>query len=293
MRRGVLLLALLLTACAPVPRPSSAPLIYQQAEWTRATSVVIAIPGALTSIRAMAPALNFAAPGRAIAFYRLPGYDGRPPEDFINLEFAADHIATQVLQAGLKRVDLIGHSTGGVIAVEAAKEIKRRAPDTEVNVAAISMAMPAPQPVLAGIRGALGTLAAATRAGSAKPRDIWLEYYRTLAYGDEVRSEPEVAAAADDLVAANTSRIELPKDGLARRHTRDLRRWTNPDPAALAGVRITLYHGAEDPVFPPRVVKRFARNLPAAEVDLIDGHGHLLMLTYPEIWGLIGDQLGD
>ncbi|MEL7164169.1 MAG: alpha/beta hydrolase [Pseudomonadota bacterium] len=293
MRIVCLFLVLLLAACAPVPRPTSAPLIYQKAEWDRADSAVIAIPGALTSIRAMTPALTLAAPGRAVAFYRLPGYDGRPPEDFINLAFAADHIATQVTRAGLRRVDLIGHSTGGVIALEAAKEIRRRAPETQVNVAAISMAMPAPQPVLAGIRGALGTLAAATRAGSAKPKDIWLEYYRTLAYGDEVRTEPEVAAAADDLVAANTARIELPKDGLARRHTRDLRRWTNPDPGALAGVDITLYHGAEDPVFPPRVVHRFARRLPSAQVDLIDGHGHLLMLTYPEIWGRIGDQLGD
>ncbi|MEM6760832.1 MAG: alpha/beta hydrolase [Pseudomonadota bacterium] len=293
MRLAVLLLALLLAGCAPVPRPNSAPLIYQQAKWNAADRAVIAIPGALTSIRAMVPALRFAAPGRAVAFYRLPGYDGRPPEDFVNLAFAADHIATQVLRADLKRVDLIGHSTGGVIAVEAAKEIKRRAPQTEVTVAAISMAMPAPQPVLAGIRGAFGTLAAATRAGSAKPKDIWLEYYRTLAYGSEVRREPEVAAAADDLVAANTARIELPKDGLARRHTRDLRRWTNPDPGMLDEVNLTLYHGAVDPVFPPRVVQRFARRLPSAKVNLIDGHGHLLMLTYPEVWDVIGTQLGD
>lgn len=289
----VVALALLGAACTPVPTPQSAPLIYKADVWGTTDAVVIAIPGAFTSIRAMTPALSMVGPDRTVAFYRLPGYDGRPPEDFINLTFAADHIATETLGAGFTQIDLVGHSTGGAIALEAAKEIKRRAPEVEVRVAAISMALPAPQPTLAGVRGALGTLAAATRAGSSKPKDIWLEYYRTLAYGDEVRREPETAAAADDLVASNASRIELPKGGLGRRHTRALRRWTNPDPQALAGVEVTLFHGAQDPVFPPRTVERFARKLPEAEVRLVEKHGHLLMLTYPRIWDLISAQLND
>ena len=59
----------------------------------------------------------------------------------------------------------------------------------------------------------------------------------------------------------------------------------------LQGVEIVLYHGAVDPVFPPRAVDRFARSMPNAELQLIDGHGHLLMLTYPEVWSRIASQL--
>ncbi|WP_415920947.1 alpha/beta hydrolase [Tateyamaria sp. SN6-1] len=284
-------LLLALAACAPVPRPTSDPLLRDMAAWQRANHIIIGIPGALSPVRVMAPLQELATPDRAVAFYRLPGFDGRPAEEFVNLDFAATHIARAAAATGARRVDLIGHSTGSAIALEAAKMIRRSAPHVEVRVAAISTALPAPQPVLAGARGAAGTLAAAIRARGLSPRKVWLEYYRRLAYGPAADTVPSVTRAADALVSANEGRITLPANGLGRRHTRALRQWTNPDPAALHGVDVVLYHGAVDPVFPPRAVHRFARTLPDAEVQLIDGHGHLLLLTFPEVWARIATQL--
>lgn len=284
-------LLLWLAACAPIPRPASDPLIYDSAAFARADHLIIGIPGALSPIKVMAPLEALATTDRVVAFYRLPGFDGRSADEFVDLDFAARHIADTVRTGGFARVDLVGHSTGSAIAIEAAKRLRRQAPQIEVRIAAISTALPAPQPVLAGARAAVGTVGAAVRARSLSPRAVWLEYYRTLAFGPNADTDPEVAQAADALVAANEARITLPQEGLGRRHTRDLRRWTNAMPEILQGTEITLYHGAVDPLFPPRAVARFAQSLPDADLQLIDGHGHLLMLTYPQVWSRIASQL--
>ena len=286
------LLLIWLVACAPVPRPTSDPLVYDSAAFARASHLVIGIPGALSPVRVMAPLDRLADDTRAVAYYRLPGFDGRPADEFVNLDFAAARIADAVRAGGFARVDLVGHSTGSAIALEAAKVLRTDLPQVKLRVAAISTALPAPQPLLAGARGAVGTVGAAVRAGSLSPRKVWLEYYRTLAYGPNADTDPQIARAADALVSANEGRISLPQDGLARRHTRALRRWTLTDTDILEDVEITLYHGAVDPVFPPRAVARFAGTLPNADLQLIDGHGHLLMLTFPEIWSRIASQLG-
>lgn len=289
---GALAASLWLAACAvQEAAPPSDPLLYDPKALERADSVVIGIPGAMTSIRVLRPIDDLKTRDRAVAYFRLPGFDGRPGEESIVLDRAAARIARLVQTYDLKRIDLIGHSTGAVIALEAAKDIRATSPDIDVHVTGISTALPAPQPVLAGLRGAAGTAAAAARARSLNPRKVWLEYYRRLAYGPDVETRPETVAAADALVAANDSRIELPENGLYRRHTRDLRRWTNPDPEALAGTDIAFYHGAVDPVFPPRPTQRFVDTLPDARVTFIEGHGHLILLTYPQVWDRIANNL--
>ncbi|MEX0367489.1 MAG: alpha/beta fold hydrolase, partial [Ruegeria sp.] len=274
-----------LAACAvPEVAEPTDPLLFDAQAMSRAESAVIGIPGVMTSVRVLRPLEGFARADRAVAYFRLPGFDGRPAAESIVLDRAAARIAALVRTYDLKRVDLVGHSTGAVIALEAAKDIRALTPDVDIRVTGISTALPAPQPILAGVRGAAGTLAAAVRARSLNPRKVWLEYYRRLAYGPDVEKSPASAEAADQLVAANESRIELPEDGLYRRHTRDLRRWTNPDPEALAGARITYFHGAVDPVFPPRPTRRFVETLPEASIRFVSGHGHLILLTYPEVW---------
>ena len=289
MRHAALFLLLWLVAACAVPQQSglSDPLLFDQSAMARAGSAVVGIPGALTSVRVLSALDELETVDRAIAYYRLPGYDGRPEAEWVDIDRAAARISRLVQEMELERIYLVGHSTGAVIALEAAKAIRRSSPQVQVSVYAISTALPAPQPLFAGMRGAAGTVAAAARAGSLDPRTVWLEYYRRLAYGPNAQTNPQVAEAADALVAANDARIELPRKGLGRRHTRDLRRWTNPAPEDLEGVRLEFYHGAVDPVFPPEITARFVATLPNARLRLIEGHGHLLLLTYPEIWDLI------
>lgn len=278
------LLCLLAACTVPQQTEATDPLLFDPASMARADTAVIGIPGALTSIRVLSPLQALITRDRAVGYYRLPGFDGRPDAEWVDIERAAARLARLVNAQGLRRIDLVGHSTGAVIALEAAKAIRRQHPGTDVRVHAISTALPAPQPVLAGVRGAAGTLAAAARVRSLNPRTVWLEYYRRLAYGPGAQADPQVARAADALVAANDDRITLPARGLGRRHTRDLRRWRNGDADALRGASLQFYHGAVDPVFPPRITARFVDRLPEARLTLIDGHGHLLLLTYPQVW---------
>lgn len=292
IRPGALTLCLLLAACTvPQVAPPSDPLLFDARAMARADSVVVGIPGVMTSITVLEPMRDFESPQRAIAFFRLPGFDGRPAEESINIERAATRIADLVHMYDLKRIDIVGHSTGAVIALEAAKDLRTELPEVDVNVVGISTALPAPQPLLAGVRGAMGTAAAAVRTGSLNPRTVWLEYYRRLAFGPDVEATQTGVQAADALVAANSDRITLPKNGLYRRHTSDLRRWTNPEPETLSGTNITFFHGAADPVFPPNPTRRFVKTLPDAELHFIEGHGHLILLTYPQVWDRIETSL--
>ncbi len=295
MRRAVLFAALLWGAGCGVPEQfnTTDPLTFAPGAFETANHAVIGVPGAFTSIRVLAPLETLATKTRAVAYYRLPGFDGRPAEEWVVIDKAATRIARLTREHALTRIDLVGHSTGAVIALEAAKRIRQTSPNTDVYVHAISSALPAPQPILAGVRGAGGTVAAAARTGSLNPRKVWLAYYRRLAYGPDADVSPTTSQAADALVAANDDRITLPEEGLGRRHTRALRRWTNPDPETADGATLTYYHGAVDPVFPPRATKRFTDTLPGATLELIEGHGHLLLLTYPEIWDTIKDQIAD
>lgn len=292
MRWLSFIMGVFLTACALPPTTTSDPLLYDPAQTGRAETVVIGIPGALTPITVLSPMERFRTSRRAVVYYRLPGFDGRPGEEAIDIGFAADRITRFVQENALSRVHLIGHSTGAAIAFESAIRIRSTLPETEVQVAAISSALPAPQPTLAGIRGGLGTLAAAARVGSLNPRKVWLEYYRVLAYGRGSRRTQQVAAAADQLVAANEGRIEIPQDGLARRHWAAIRRWPGPEVEALEGVPVTFFHGAGDPVFPLPALRRFSVTLPDAKIIAYQDNGHLLFLSYPQVWQDVSAAFG-
>ena len=283
----MLVLTLVLSACAPPQtdeRQGFDPLLFVQEDFGTTKSVVIGIPGALTSIRVLVPIEGWRTKDRTIAYYRLPGFDDRPPQEPLSINAAASRIATFVRDGQFETVYFVGHSTGAAIALEAAKAIRRIRPDTQVHVAGISTTLPAPQPALVGWRGLKGTTAAAFRARSLNPRDVWLEYYRRISFGPNVAVHAEIAERADVLVRANDDRIQLPKKGLGRRHFSAVLGWQNLGPERLDGVQMDFWHGAVDPIFPARHVARFVDTLPNAQLHVLDDHGHVIMLTYPDIW---------
>ena len=285
MIRACLLCLLLLAACSTAP-PQTAPdpLLFAREDVGRAKSVVIGIPGALTSIKVFLPIEDWRTPERTIAYYRLPGFDEQPDDMALSINAAASRVATFARDGDFEEVYLIGHSTGAAIALETAKALRAVRPEMKVHVAGISTALPAPQPLLAGLRGAQSTVSAAARAGSLRPRDVWIEYYRRLSYGRDTSKHLEVIAAANARIAAGGTQIDLPPTSVTRRHFQAILGWQNNRPERLDGVEMTFWHGAEDPVFPPRPVRRFVDTLPGADLRLLDHHGHVILLTYPEIW---------
>ncbi len=287
MRAFLLLFMFCLCACTtPIKdeRIGFDPMLYDPYDFGTSKSVVIGIPGALTSIRVMVPIENWRTPDRTVAYYRLPGFDDRPTEDRLSITSAAARIATFVRDGAFDRVYFVGHSTGAAIALEASKAIRRVRPETKIHVAGISTALPAPQPLLVGWRGAKGATAAAVRARSVNPNKVWLEYYRRISFGPNVAKHAETAERADILVRANDDRIKLPERGLGRRHFLAVLGWQNPNPEALRSVQMDFWHGGVDPIFPARPVTRFVKSLPGADLHLLEDHGHVIMLTYPELW---------
>ncbi|WP_299370325.1 alpha/beta hydrolase [uncultured Tateyamaria sp.] len=284
MRFVYLILLALLSACTP-RHSAESPLFFDHAAALRADTIIVATPGALTSISVMRDLERFATPDRALVYYRLPGLDGRPQSDPFNIHAAADSIVRFVQHYDFDTVLYVGFSTGNAINLEAAKRLATERQDITQAVAGISTALPAPQPILAGVRGFAGNVSAATRVDRLSRRDIWLEYYKTLLFGGP-RDQPEpVRKSAQTIADANAPRIEVPDAEIAGRHGTALLGWRNAGADRLGDVDIGLFHGARDPVFPLRAVLRFAEGLPKpATVVSYDNNGHLLMITQPRLF---------
>jgi len=287
-----LLLCLLLTACArPELGAMPDPILYEKPKGP-AHSVVIGIPGALTSIRVLEPIEAFRGKDRGTAYYRLPGYDDLPARTPFSINIAAGQVATFVRDQGFEEVFLVGHSTGAAIAMETAKVLHDIRPDIDVHIAGISTALPAPQPLLSGLRNATGTVAAALRARSLRPRTVWIEQYRRISYGPDASHHAEVIAKANALVRERGEQIQLPSRGLGLKHFWAILGWQNNRPERLDAVDTVFWHGGVDPVFRAAAVERFAGKMSQSKVHVLDHHGHIILLTYPEIWSEMADHWG-
>ena len=286
-------LCLMLAACsAPTEAVHVDPILYLRQDLGRAKAVVIGIPGALTSIKVLTPIENWHTPDRTVAYYRLPGYDGHSSDAPLSINQAASEVATFVRDGRFEAVYFVGHSTGAAVALEASKALRRDHPEIRVHVAGISTALPAPQPLLAGLRSAGGTVAAIFRARSLNPRTVWLEQYRRISYGRDASHHAEVIARANELVRQRGPQIQLPERGLGRKHFSAILGWQNNRPERLKGVDMVFWHGGVDPVFPEGAVTRFVGTLPDADLKVLDNHGHVILLTYPQIWDEMADRWG-
>ncbi len=245
-----------------------------------ARTFVVAIPGALTTVEVYAPLAAWADRDTAVLAYRFPGLDGRPLEDRVNIRAAGQAIAEAVGAFAPDQVRLVGMSAGAAVALETARNLA--APD--VRVALISPALPAPGVALAGLVGAGDMAEAAARAGTWELRALFAEYYRTLLYGRGHFRDPVLAAESARQAQALRDLLILPGEGRARSQVGNLLVWTLGDPSDLAGVRVDIFTGAEDPLFPLAAVRRLAARLPQATVRAYPRQGHLLAATVPGLY---------
>ena len=270
----------MLAACAApsAPQPPASPMIALAGDAAHARDLVVVIPGALTSVHAYDRYPR--APGEAVVGYRFPGIDGRPRDRNIRILQAGTEIAAFVNAHRPVRVRLIGMSTGGPIALEAARRI--HAP--RVEVAILSSALPAPATFIGSAVGLSDIVDAAGRAGSYKRREVWGEYYRTLLYGRSHFRNPALAARSARIALAVKNRLRLPSEGITRAHGANLLTWILQHPEGLAHARILFLHGRQDPVFPANGVRRLAARLPDARVIVYPLSGHLLLATEPGVY---------
>ena len=282
MRRLVRLVSVVLAlagCAAPGPaQPPASPMIALAGNAARARDLVVVIPGALTSVHAYDRYPR--APGQAVVGYRFPGIDGRPRDRNIRIVQAGAEIAAFVNAGVPARVRLVGMSTGGPIALEAARRIH----GPRVEVAILSTALPAPATTISTVVALPDIVDAAGRAGNYQRREVWAEYYRTLLYGRSHYRNPALAARSARIAEAVKNRLRLPSDGITRAHGANLLTWILRHPEELAHARILFLHGGQDPVFPAAGVRRLAARLPDARVILYPLSGHLLLVTEPGVY---------
>lgn len=278
----LLCLCAALAACAPrLPaRGAEDPMLYSPARIARSEVVVIFVPGAVTSGDVYWRAFDWRDARTALAFYRLPGFDGLPMDHMIRIEAAADRIAAFADRYADKEIRIVGYSTGGTIALLAAA--RTRAPD--VRVAAI-----APAPERAGglttlANGAADFSRAAVRARSLDRTLIWREYFEIMLHGRRRQVQAQKAAEIRDFMDANEEHIVAPSQDIVRAHTWDLRFWTLTDRPDLPEARTAIFVGLEDPMFSTAQTQRFAAKLGLTRIFGYPGEGHLLLITRPRIF---------
>lgn len=274
------LVALLLGACAAPVRETRAPL-YPVAAETRDSprTVTVLLPGALTTAGVFGPARDWAGPDHLVVEYRLPGMQGEPLRPGLDIARSAQWVADLANHHPQARIQLLGYSTGAVIALEAAGRIR----DSErVHVVAVSSATPFPGAALATLRGAGQVAGGALAIGSFDRQRVWEEYFKTLYLGTGWRRSPEKRELARRLEEAMRGRLTTPGEGRGRAQSGSLLVWT-PSRAALdSQARITFYHGERDPVFGLGSVRRLAARL-GARVCVLTDEGHMVFLSRPDL----------
>ncbi|WP_375175582.1 alpha/beta fold hydrolase [Pseudooceanicola sp.] len=283
MRNLFILVFLALAACSTLPPPQKVegvnPVVHDgKAERGVGTAIVL-IPGAMASIELFAPVLEWDIPDSAVMAYRFPGVDGLELNHRVDIVDSGALIAGHLNDIGAERVYLIGYSTGGPIALEAA----RRVTGAEVQVALLSSASDSPAALIASARGAVDVVKALFRSKEGLDEAL-LENYRTLLYGRRHFSEAELAEQSRRLAALQRGYITTPPRKMTLAHTTDLMTWYLDAPEDVHDLRIGVFHGSEDSVFSERLTWRYAKRLQAETFRSYQGQGHLLFVTEPRIW---------
>lgn len=222
---------------------------------------------------------EWSARGYGIVRYRFPGLDGRSLHPPLRIRDAAQEIVSLLARYPEKPVRILGFSTGGAIALETARHLSG-----DVRVALMSPALPRAGGGETATRSAIDLIQSAWRARSLRVEPVWLCYYEILLFGRSVREDPVLTARAQAIIEARRARIVFPNRGKPRAHVRDLRRWMWKGRSPVAQGCLRIFTGDRDPVFSGAQTGQFAAQLGAVPLRRYPGQGHLLFLSYPQVF---------
>jgi 3-oxoadipate enol-lactonase len=199
----------------------------------------------------------------------MPGFAGTPPLAAVTFAALAEALRAALDAHRIARATLVGHSMGGMLALECAARFPDRVARLVLYATTPAFGGRDPafaeaflQAMLAPLAGGRGMAAAAPAmlAGMAAP-------------GAEAALAP--ARAALESVPEAVYRATL-----ACLTTFDRR-------AALAGITVPtlLIAGEHDQAAPPRSMQRMAEAIPGAKLVVIPGAGHFAHLEQPEAFG--------
>ncbi|MHC9235094.1 alpha/beta fold hydrolase [Pseudooceanicola sp. 502str34] len=270
-------------ACSSLPPPQqaeSSPIIHEPNLNDEVDKLIVLVPGAMATVDIFSPVLGWDDSDSSILAFRFPGLDGLPLDHRVDILQSGAYIAEAVNRIRPKHLYLIGFSTGGPVALEAA----RRVETADVHVALVSSASSFPDTLVAAAEGAVDVASAFIRSGGTSMDAAWLENYRTLLYGRKHYDQPGLAEKSEALAEEQRGHITTPSVKMTLAHTGSLMGWVyHPDPK-LERANIALFHGGDDNLFPLRRARRFAGEIPADAFYTYPEQGHLLFVTAPTLF---------
>jgi 3-oxoadipate enol-lactonase len=213
---------------------------------------------------------------RAIA-WDMPGYGDSVPLADMTFPALTNAVLALLDRLSLTRVHLVGHSLGGMIAQAMARAHPERLRSLTLAATSAGFGRRAdgaidPSWQKSFIEQRLGPLDRGASMAELAPK---------LVQG-LVGDEPDPKG----LEQAILSMAAVPEAGY-RAAVRCLAGFDQE--ASLARIRTPtlLIAGEKDPIAPPRVMRRMAKAMPDARVEVLEGSGHLLHLERPEAFNAV------
>lgn len=212
------------------------------------------------------PSLDALSPQYRAVALDMPGYDGDPVPDPLTFPLLAAQVVAVMGGLGLAAAHVIGHSMGGMVALELAATHPGRVRSL----------------VLAATSAAFGGRDAGFRDAFLAARQKPLEEGRGMA-GVAADLVPGMAGPAADPAAipAATAAMATVPEAAYRAALRCLTGFDRS--AALPGIAVPtlVLAGEADATAPPRGMARLAAAIPGARFATLPGVGHLLPLEAP------------
>jgi pimeloyl-ACP methyl ester carboxylesterase len=199
----------------------------------------------------------------------LPGCGQSPPARSYDVPVQADRAAALLDDLGLRRVAVVGHSSGGYVATALAEQ----RPDLLGSLALISSGPSLdaflPQPVVLRVLLAppLGPLLWRRRSDAMIRRAIGATCARPV-------------DIPDDLVADLHATTYRTTRTVLRRNTAYITERSVPERLAALAIPVLVIFGGADPRWDPSSAHQYDA-VPNARVDLLPGVGHIPMLEAP------------
>lgn len=205
-------------------------------------------------------------PGWRGLAWDMPGYGASAPIDPVDFDGYAAAVVELLDAAGLERAVLVGHSMGGMIALQTVARFPARVAGLVLACCTPAFGAPAGPLQQAFLARRLGPL-----DEGATMRDIAVDLIPTMVGPD---ADPEVLHAAVDLMA------DIPPDSY-RAALRALVGFDQRASLASIDVPALVLAGLHDQVSQPPVVRRMADMIPERRFVALDA-GHLAPFEVPE-----------
>ncbi|HYF08179.1 MAG TPA: alpha/beta fold hydrolase [Acetobacteraceae bacterium] len=249
----------------PPPQPSPATAGEGEERHSLAPSPAVAGEGERGAL-APSPAVAGEGWGGGLLDWPLPGYGDSAPLPETSFEAIATALWDALDARGIARADLIGHSIGGMVALEFVARFPDRVRSLVLYATTPSFGGRDPAFAEAFLRARLGPLDAGLSMAEAAPRML------------------------DGLIGANADPAALPAaiaalsavpEAVYRSTVRCLTTFDRRDALPRITVPTLLIAGEHDKAAPLRTMQRMAEAIPGARLVVLPGAGHLGHLEQP------------